>query len=517
MANIENELVREGSVETMTLSKLLDGVRVSKLFQTMYGQMVVTHEVEIQGIAYDSRKVRKGDMFVAISGIDVDGHRYIESAIHNGAKAVVVEDDAALPDSYFMHAGVIKIVVQNSRAALARLSANYFNHPAEHLAMVGITGTNGKTTTSMLVKSILESAGQQTGLVGTIEYSIGNKRFPATHTTPESLELSELLSRMVQQGCTSAVMEVSSHALHQHRVDGIPFRTAVFTNLTQDHLDYHKTMEEYFDAKAILFRQLSPASTAVVNLDDPFGTRFVSETRARAMTYAIGCDADVKAEIVSLSVQGTEIEILHRGERTMVESPLIGRFNVSNILAAFCVGLTFDISKPAIAQALHNVGHVAGRFEPILGRQGWTAIIDYAHTPDALQKTLFAIADIFEKASGRKIITVFGCGGNRDRTKRPTMGQIASELSDLTIITSDNPRKEDPVEIIREVEAGVLPHRSVLTEVDRGRAITMALDLAHAGDVVLIAGKGHEDYQIIGDKKIHFSDREIVESYLRKS
>jgi len=500
----------------MTFSRLLDGVRVVKMFQSLYGQMIVTQDIEINSIGYDSRMIHRGDIYFAIPGTHTDGHRFIEMAIHNGAKAVVMENDAFLPDSYFMHAGVVKVVVTDARVALAQISANYYGHPADRLSMVGITGTNGKTTTAILVKSVLEADGSQAGLIGTIEYVIGNDRYPATHTTPESLELNELLARMVERRCTSVAMEVSSHALHQHRVDGIGFQVAVYTNLTQDHLDYHGTMEEYFMAKAILFRGLPSSSWAVVNTDDPYGRRFLDLTQAKKLTYAIAGNADVKAGDFTLSMQGTKVEVVHAGERTVINSPLIGRFNVSNILAAFSAGIALGIDKKSIQKAIQSVNRVNGRFEPILSPAGWTAIIDYAHTPDALQKTLTAITDIFREQPGKKIITVFGCGGDRDRTKRPKMGKIATEFSDVTIITSDNPRSEDPEQIIRETAAGAMTNRKFITEVDRERAIITALGQARPGDVVLIAGKGHEDYQILGDRKIHFSDREVVEQFLHR-
>ncbi len=516
MDSNEKELVAESITGTMTLSKLLDGVRVTKMFQSLYGQMVVTNDIEISHIRYDSRRIGSGDMYVAIPGTHADGHRFIDMAVHNGAKVVVMENDAYLPDSYFLHAGVIKIVVPDSRVALARISANYYNHPAGHLSVVGVTGTNGKTTTAALVKAVLESRGTAAGLIGTIEYVIGKERFTATHTTPESLELNELLARMVDHGCGSVAMEVSSHALHQHRVDGIGFRVAIFTNLTQDHLDYHRTMEEYFQAKAILFRDLSSSSWAVVNLDDPYGPRFLRETRAKTLTYAMTGNADVTTGEISLSLQGTIIEIHHQGEPTFIRSPLIGRFNVSNILAAFGTGIALGLEKRSIQTAIESVDRVNGRFEPIISPKGWTAIIDYAHTPDALQKTLTAVAEIFREKTGKNIITVFGCGGDRDRTKRPRMAKIATELSDVTVITSDNPRSEDPEQIIRETAAGAVPNRTMFTEIDRERAIFFALEKARPGDVVLIAGKGHEEYQILGANKVHFSDREVVEKFIRR-
>ena len=516
MIGNKQERVVQSITGTMTLSKLLDGVRVTKMFQSLYGQMVVSNDIEINHVRYDSRRVAPGDMYVAIPGTHTDGHRFIEMAIHNGAKVVVMENDAYLPDSYFLHAGVMKIVVANTRIALARVSANYYDHPAQHLSVVGVTGTNGKTTTATLLQAVLESDGSSAGLIGTIDYVIGKERLTATHTTPESLELNELLARMVDHGCSSVAMEVSSHALHQHRVDGIDFRVAVFTNLTQDHLDYHQTMEEYFLAKAILFRGLSSSSWAVVNLDDPYGRRFLGETKAKTLTYALTGNADLTTGNTSLSLQGTKVEIRHKGESTIIHSPLIGRFNVSNILAAFGAGIALGLEKKSVQSAIQSVARVNGRFEPILSTQGWTAVIDYAHTPDALQKTLTAIKDIFSEKDGKKIITVFGCGGDRDRTKRPRMARIATELSDVTIITSDNPRSEDPEQIILETAAGAVPGRTTFTEVDRERAIISALSQARPGDAVLIAGKGHEEYQILGEKKVHFSDREVVQKFLHR-
>jgi len=513
---VANNECHEVWVECMNLSKLLEGVRVSKMFQTLYGQMVVTHDVEVHGIEYDSRKVVHADVFVAIRGAAQDGHAFITNAISNGAKVVVLEDDASLPDSYFMHTGVVKVVVQNSRVALARMSENFYGNPAAALRMIGVTGTNGKTTTTHAIKSILENSGMRTGLIGTIEYVIGDEVVPAVHTTPESLEINKLLATMVERRCIAAVMEVSSHALHQHRVDGIPFQVGIFTNLTQDHLDYHGSMEEYFGAKKILFEHLSPESWGIVNLDDPYGKRILDSTRARTISYGIAAAADVRAGTMTLSMKRTAMTIVHKGEETMVDSPLVGRFNVSNILAAFGAGIALGISKPAMREAIRSMKPVRGRFEPVVSPAGWTAVIDYAHTPDALEKTLGAIQEVCSamETHGR-IITVFGCGGNRDRTKRPMMARIATGMSDVTMITSDNPRREDPDAIIKEIMSGVLPGREVYVETDRRVAITQALAMAAPEDVILLAGKGHEDYQIIGDTKIPFSDREIVEEFIR--
>jgi UDP-N-acetylmuramoyl-L-alanyl-D-glutamate--2,6-diaminopimelate ligase len=499
-------------VHSMTLSKLLEGVTVSKMFHTLYGQMIVTQDVEIRRIQYDSRKVERGDLFIALRGSAQDGHRFISKAVENGAKVVVVEDDAALPDSYFLHSGVAKIVVSDSRLALAQMSGTYFGDPSARLRLAGITGTNGKTTTAYLVKSILEAHGSRTGLIGTIEYLVGDRSISATHTTPESLELNGLLACMVDEGCSAAVMEVSSHALQQRRVHGLRYAAAVFTNLTQDHLDYHVTMQAYFDAKKSLFEDLDPSSWAVVNLDDEWGRKMLGVTRARTLTYGMQPGADLQAGNISLSMNGTAFTIHHAGEETAIDSPLVGRFNVSNVLAAFGAGVALGIPKQEMQRAVRAVRSVPGRFEAVASPRGWTAIIDYAHTPDALEKALTAVHDVIASGASGRIITVFGCGGNRDRTKRPHMARIATGLSDITVITSDNPRHEDPEKIIDEVMTGVPGGARVYREPDRGRAIAKALEMAGKGDVVLIAGKGHETYQVVGDQKLHFSDREVVDA-----
>ncbi|MBI4548493.1 MAG: UDP-N-acetylmuramoyl-L-alanyl-D-glutamate--2,6-diaminopimelate ligase [Ignavibacteriae bacterium] len=502
-------------VPPMILSKLLKGVTVIKLFQTVYGNMVVTHEVEVQRLQYDSRKVGLGDLFVAIRGSDVDGHNYIHEAVNNGAKVIVVQDDVAMHDSFFMHTGVVKVVVPNSRIALAQIASNYYGNPSSKLRMIGVTGTNGKTTTTHLVKSIVEASGEHAGLIGTIEYKIGDEVILATHTTPESLELNELLARMVEHGCSSAVMEVSSHALHQHRVHGIHFNNAVFTNLTQDHLDYHGSMEEYFKAKKTLFDSLDSSAWAIVNTDDEWGKQIYDSVGCNKIAFGMNASAEVRAQNVACSLSGLQFTILHACEETPIQSPLVGRFNVSNILGAFSVGIAMGIPKSTLHKALQNAKTVQGRFEPIVSPQGWTAIVDYAHSPDALQKVLMAVRELITINKAGRIITTFGCGGNRDKAKRPIMGRIAEELSDIVVVTSDNPRYEHPETIINEVMKGMKAHGNVHREGDRRTAIYKALGFAHKGDVILIAGKGHEEYQVIGDRKIHFSDREVVEEFIQ--
>ncbi|MDH3251908.1 MAG: UDP-N-acetylmuramoyl-L-alanyl-D-glutamate--2,6-diaminopimelate ligase, partial [Ignavibacteria bacterium] len=495
----------------MNLARILEGITVTKMFQTMYGRMVVTHDVEVNGLHYDSRRVGRGDMFVAIRGTAADGHAFIGAAIQSGAKVVMLEDDAVIPDSFFGHAGVIKVVVPNSRIALAIASANIAGRPAAGMKVIGVTGTNGKTTSTHLIKSILEARGERVGLIGTIAHTIGEKIVPAQHTTPESLELHQLLAEMKKHGCSSVVMEVSSHALVMHRVYGIPFAAGVFTNLTQDHLDFHGTMEEYFRAKKMLFDSLPASASAISNLDDPYGRSIAGATVATLMTYATGTDADVTAENVTMRVDGTTMTVKHRGGRSVVNSSLTGRFNVQNILAAYATGAALEIPDESIIRGIGNVTAVAGRFEQIVAPQGWTAVIDYAHTPDALENCLRTIHDIMPP--GGRIITVFGCGGDRDRAKRPRMGEIASRLSDVTVVTSDNPRREDPAKIIDDILAGVVKGKDVIAEVNRRHAIQRALVTAGQGDIVLIAGKGHEKYQVIDSERLHFDDREEVEGF----
>jgi UDP-N-acetylmuramoyl-L-alanyl-D-glutamate--2,6-diaminopimelate ligase len=498
----------------MNLGRLLEGVDVTKLFELTFGHFLVTNDINVPKIQYDSRKVERGDLFVALKGSGADGHQFAKAAVERGAKIVVLEDDSTLPDYYFMHNHVVKIVVPDSRKALAILSANFFGTPSQDLTMVGVTGTNGKTTTTHLIKAILESAGLTAGLIGTIEYVIGSRSIPASHTTPESLELNDILAQMLASGCQAVSMEVSSHALHQSRVFGIDYDVAVFTNLTQDHLDYHGTMEEYFKAKKQLFDTLSKDAVAVTNADDAWGEQIASSTNARTISYGVAQKASLRAINVRLAIDGTTFTVRSGNEECMVTSSLVGRFNVSNMLAAYATGLGLGYSHDTIAAGIGTVKNVRGRFERLPSPKGWSAIIDYAHTPDALEKCLLTIHDVMPKEHRGRIITVFGAGGDRDRTKRPLMGAIAGRLSDQVIVTSDNPRTEAPGQIIDEIVAGIPREATVTRETDRKKAIRTALQQARPGDVVLVAGKGHEDYQVIGKEKIHFSDREIVEDFI---
>jgi UDP-N-acetylmuramoyl-L-alanyl-D-glutamate--2,6-diaminopimelate ligase len=495
----------------MTLSALLQGVTVIKMFHLLYGKHAPTQEIDIRRIRYDSRTVGPGDVFVAIRGNESDGHRFVPDALSAGAKVVVVEDDAAVHDSLCLHEGAVKIVVPDARKALAVMAANITGHPGRRLTMVGVTGTNGKTTTTHLIKSILEAGGQRVGLIGTTGNIIGTQLLPSTHTTPESLELHRLLLDMVEGGCTAAVMEVSSHALALSRVHGISFAAGVFTNLTQDHLDFHATMDAYAATKRRLFDSLEPGAAAVINADDPAAQRMVAGTRARIIRYGIDAPAEVSAVNIVSGMSGTRLTL--KGDVMQeLTSPLVGEFNVQNILAACATGIALGVSSQAIARGIAVAPPVRGRFEQVHTADGRIAIIDYAHTPDALERCLRTIRRLLPAGSGR-LITVFGCGGNRDRGKRPVMGRIASELSDVTIITSDNPRREDPRAIIDEILGGVRAGAVVETEPDRRAAIRRGLDLAAQGDVLLVAGKGHETYQVIRDTTLHFDDREEVERY----
>ncbi|MDH4069570.1 MAG: UDP-N-acetylmuramoyl-L-alanyl-D-glutamate--2,6-diaminopimelate ligase [Ignavibacteria bacterium] len=496
----------------MVLEKVLEGVVVSKMVHKEPWQGSHSLGVTVEGISHDSRRVGPRQIYVAIKGEKADGHQYIQEAIRRGAVAVVMEDDGALADPFFTHEGVVKIVVGDARKAMAELARNFYGNPSQKLVLVGITGTNGKTTTAHLVRSILEANGRKVGLLGTMGHHDGVRAVPATHTTPESTEVNRLLAGMVENGCQAVVMEVSSHALAMQRVHGLKFSGAVFTNLTQDHLDFHGSMEVYGATKKKLFDALDQGAVAATNIDDPFGERIISESAARKLTYGAAQGADVRTMNTTTSFVGTGVTLVYQGRSTEVRSPLAGLFNASNISAACAVSMGLGVAEPEIIKGVAALQSVRGRFETIRGKPGWTAVVDYAHTPDALERVLHSIRDL---NSGGRVITVFGCGGDRDRGKRPMMGEIASRLSDVTILTSDNPRSEDPSGIIRDIREGVQPGAQVHEEVDRRKAIAQALEGAQAGDVVLIAGKGHETYQIIGDVRTELDDREEVRKFLR--
>ena len=466
---------------------------------------------EITGLTDDSRRVSPGWLFVAVKGTQSDGHRFLAQAVAAGAGAIVVETGRVSGET-LASIGIPVIQVGDSRRALGLLASRFYGDPSRRLKMIGVTGTNGKTTATYLCKAILEAAGVRAGLIGTVAYLFGEERVAATHTTPGPLELQGLLRRMADAGMQAVVMEVSSHALALDRTAGCQFGTAVFTNLTQDHLDFHADMEDYFRAKLRLFTALDSEAHAIVNGDDPHGGRVVEATQARVWTYAIDRPADLRAEDVQISLNGVRFTARGPGGSVALRSPLVGRHNVYNILAAVGVGLVQGVPLETSAAGVATLKTVPGRFEQVDAGQLFTVVVDYAHTEDALYRLLTTAQTV---RTGR-IITVFGCGGDRDRGKRPKMGRVAARYSDVVVVTSDNPRTEDPDAIIREilpgVEAGLREagYGRYQVQADRREAIAEAMRLARPGDLVLIAGKGHEDYQIIGREKHPFDDRVVA-------
>ena len=479
----------------MKLKELLHGLDVLELH--------ADEALDITGVQYDSRQVSPGDLFVAISGFQTDGHKYIPKAMENGAACVVCEKKPETDIPY--------VLVPDARAALAALGANWFGHPADDMCVIGITGTNGKTTSTYLLKHVLEKTlGAKVGLIGTIQNMIGDEILHTERTTPESFELQKLFADMRDAGCTHVIMEVSSHALVLHRADQIRFGAAVFTNLTEDHLDFHKTMDAYCDAKAMLFRR---CETGAVNVDDAYAKRIMEQADCRLLTYsAQGKPAALKAEHIGLFSDRVEFDAVYQNERVPVTLGIPGIFSVYNALGVIAAALALDIPLAAIADALRTAQSVKGRVEvvPTPGK-GYTVLIDYSHTPDSLENILKAVRGF---CAGR-IIAVFGCGGDRDPYKRPVMGRIAAELSDLAIVTSDNPRTEDPYKILRQILAGMQDTETPYEVIEsRVSAIGRAMELAQKDDVIVLCGKGHETYQEIGHEKHHLNEREVVASYL---
>ena len=492
----------------MTFQQLLEGAEV----------LAQTGDPSVSSVEYDSRRVKPGCAFVAMHGETSDGNRFIDQAIQAGAVAIVTDSQAEKPRE-----GVAWAVVPRGRRALARLSANFYKRPAERIAITGITGTNGKSTTAFLIESILTAAGRKSALIGTIEYHVAGNIYPAPHTTPEALELARLLNEALGLGATDAVMEVSSHALAQERVFGVPFDVAVFTNLTRDHLDYHKTMDEYFAAKRVLFEGCgTDAPRAVVtNLDDEYGAKLAAFSRKRsAVVLSYGWErGDFHAENVDINPRGTRFDMAtpQDKEKIAVFSPLIGRVNVYNILAAAAACYARGCASPAIASGIQALTHVPGRFERVDCGQPFTVVVDYAHTDDAL-RNLTALAREFVSRGGGsgRVVTVFGCGGDRDRAKRPLMGEAAGRGSDFVVLTSDNPRSEDPRAIINDSVVGLQRTGVKYTvEVDRRKAIALAVTEARPGDIVLLAGKGHEKVQVTREGSHPFDDVEVAREALR--
>src|SRR5438874_3315769 len=465
---------------------------------------------EVAGITYDSRRVTPGMVFVAIPGQKTDGHGFISSAVDRGATAIVCEQDG------FVSQRATKIKVADAREALARAAAAYYLHPSKKLRVIGVTGTNGKTTVAFMVKQIMEAAGVNCGLIGTVRYEIGERVIPAQRTTPEALEIQQMMAQMLRADCQACVMEVSSHALEQKRVCGVEFDVGIFTNLTQDHLDYHGTMENYFASKKKLFAALGSGPKrggAVITLDDAFGARLAKETSVESQfTYGFGQTAKLRATQIKLGKDATQMVIETAQEKFPCRLPLIGRHNVYNALAAVGAGLVLKVGLPPIQTALDSIKTVPGRLEAIALGQPFGVFVDYAHTDDALRNVLTTLREI---TSGR-LLLAFGCGGNRDAGKRAKMGKVAATLADFTIITNDNPRRESPEKIAAAVEEGFRTVRrdGFRVELDRRRAIEEILRTANPGDTVLVAGKGHETYQEFEDTVIPFDDRIYVRESL---
>lgn len=461
-------------------------------------------DVEITGITNDSRKVRPGYIFVAIKGHKADGHNFIKKSLESGAQAVVSEERFCLDQK------IPQIIVRNTRKALSYLSCCFYNNPSQKINVIGITGTNGKTTTAFLTKSIIEKAGYEAGLISTINYQIGGKIIPAQETTPESVELQRLIAEMVAAKMKFAVMEVSSHSTVQHRIEDINFKTAVFTNISAEHMDYHKTITNYRDAKAELFKNLKKDSFAVLNADDEFSKYFADRTSAKILWYGIENNADIKAKMCGESTNKNMIKLNCLEREIDMKIPFMGIHNVYNSLASVASAISLGFELDIIKAGIENAPVVPGRLETIPCKRGFKVMVDYAHTPHALETVLHSLKNM---AKGR-ILLVFGCGGDRDKEKRPMMGKIADENSNIFWLTNDNPRSEDPISIIEDIKSGIKPGRTFYIQTNRKKAIEEALAEAKSGDLVLIAGKGHEKYQIIKDTIIPFDDREVVKKIL---
>jgi UDP-N-acetylmuramoyl-L-alanyl-D-glutamate--2,6-diaminopimelate ligase len=492
----------------MILRDLIKGVETKRV--------VGSEDVEIQSVCYDSKEVHDGSLFAAIRGEKTDGHKYIESAVKSGAKALIVEE---IPENPFR--GVSIIQVEDTKSALAEVSANFFNHPTKQVTLVGVTGTNGKTTITYLLESIWQEWGKSVGVIGTVDYRFLGKKIPSVRTTPESLDLMSLLRDMRNSGVQIIVMEVSSHALDRKRVFGCHFDAAVFANLSQDHLDYHETMENYFEVKKKLFSEVLRRSEkrekfSVINIDDPYGKEITKEAVGKIIPYSVLNSEGVYVEKADITPEGIHTILNSPWGRVEINSKLFGKHNLYNILAAVATALSLGVGVDVVERGISKVAGVPGRLDRVENPFGITILVDYAHTPDALRNVLTAVKPFTQ----RKLILLFGCGGDRDPIKRPIMGRIGSELSDALIVTSDNPRTENPERIIDQIEKGVLAVGSqkklYFRITDRCDAIRKAIEIAQRGDTVLLAGKGHENYQILGTEKVPFNDKEVAERTIRE-
>lgn len=482
----------------MILNELLSATKVLNT--------VGNTDIDIAAIAFDSRKVTQNTLFVAQAGTAVDGHDYIGKALDSGATAIVCEripEEVTERDACF-------IVVEDSSKALGELACQWYGQPSKHLTLIGVTGTNGKTTIATLLYKLVRGLGHKAGLLSTVVNYIEDEAVASTHTTPDALELNSLLKRMVDAGCIYAFMEVSSHSIAQERIAGLDFDGAIFTNLTRDHIDFHKTFDNYRDTKKRLFDGLKKNAFAITNKDDKNGLIMTQNCQASVYTYSTRALADYRAQILEEGFDGMLLQVNNQE----VFVPLVGRFNVSNILAIYGAAVSLGFEPTEVLRVLSTLKPVNGRFESIASPKGWTAIIDYAHTPDAVENVINTINEI--RKPGSRLITIVGCGGNRDKGKRPMMASLAKHGSDRLILTSDNPRDEEPADILKDMIAGLTEaeQRDTLIIEDREMAIRTACMMAEAGDVILVAGKGHEDYQIIKGVKHHFDDHEVVRKYM---
>jgi UDP-N-acetylmuramoyl-L-alanyl-D-glutamate--2,6-diaminopimelate ligase len=486
----------------MKLTELLTGVTAIQVTGNV-------RDNKVTGIEYDSRKVKTDSVFAAIKGFNVDGHKFIPDALNSGAIAIIVNNEGTAPDDLYKHTGATKILVNDSRSALAEASDFYFGQPSKKLKLIGITGTNGKTTTSYLIKNILETAGYKTGLFGTISNYIGDKKYDSKLTTPEANEVNEMLLQMVNESCEYAVMEVSSHSLALKRVHSLYYSSAIFTNITAEHLDFHHDFESYLKAKKILFDGLDVSALVVYNYDDK-NVEVLKDCKAKKYSYGTLSGSDFLIKQIEYNLNGTSFIINYEATDYKITTSLVGEFNAYNATAAFAITKLHGVKEDQIIEGIKTTQQVPGRFE-VISKKNNKVIIDYAHSADSLEKTLKIVNEL--NRDGAKIITVFGCGGNRDKLKRPQMGKIASELSDEVIITSDNPRDEDPYNIIGDIKSGIMKNNFIVIE-NRQEAIKHAIFNNDDSSIILIAGKGHEDYQEIKGVRTHFSDREFVENCL---
>ncbi len=488
-------------------------MQLNELINNLPVIQIVGHpdDLEIESITSDSRSVKDRSLFVAIKGLTTDGHKYIQEAVSKGAAAVIIDEDI-LPDKFYLNSGCVKILVEESRDALARTADMFYGKPSSKMNLIGITGTKGKTTSTFFIKNILEENGYKSGLIGTINNYIGDEILYTKFTTPEAEKVNELLAEMVRKNCSHCVMEVSSHALEMKRVAYLDFDIAIFSNITSDHLDFHHSFENYLKAKKKLFDNLKPDAKILYNIDDKNYSALIGDAANEKFSYGMNKESDFRIKDISFDLNGTEFKIEHKKKIYDLKTKLIGKFNAYNAAAAFATGVMLGLKPEEASAAIESTPQVPGRFE-VISRGEKKVIIDYSHTADSLEQALQALNEI--RNDDRKIYTVFGCGGDRDKFKRPVMGEIAERLSDVVCVTSDNPRTEDPFDIIEDIKKGFKGNEYKEIE-DREEAIKTAICDSEQDAVVLIAGKGHETYQEINGVRHHFSDKEKAEEYLKK-